>query len=1331
VAVRGRTQRTAQMATPSLVVLPRLKVGPRDDAVERQADRMAEQALAPRAAAFAGPAAAPAGPPAGLPVQPHGRGPMARVLHALRGGRPLPARERADMEARFGTRFDGVRIHTEAPAAAAADELNAHAFAVGEHLAFADGAYRPESNTGRRLLAHELAHVVQSRAAQGAAEPALRRDADDERGFFAGLFDAAGEFLAERGWSMVRRFAPRLEPILRRGPVNWLRDQLAGAFDGVVGTLNRLDPAGALDGLAAVFGGLVERAGGIVAALASGDCQPLFDAVGQLRGFVTEVAGAAWERLTAFLQPVGDFFSRLWSGYGAPAAQWLQDLAGDLWSGIQQLGRDIWDWTQPVRDAAASAWDWVKRQLFGPEEDRGEGDDAGGLVGWVVRKATEAWEWVKEHTRPVWQPVADAAARVAELIPPPFLHELGTQMQQLSGELQQTAGEMEEGAGGRPVAENREALAAALPSVQQVIARVREVLVGAGQWLLDRLAALGSGVGTLLGRLRASSLLSALAGALGWLESAAQRLLAWASDGVLALFNRLVQGFDSLTPFFERVLATVRQVIDVMGDLLRLPQLVLGAVWRLIPECIREPVKNFLVQQILGRIPVFGQLFTNPDLWTRVQQTALEILRQAFVDGDLPRAAWTFFQAMLRILGLPPELVVRILAKAAQAIGDVLADPIGFLVNLLRAMRAGFGLFFDNVGTHLLNGVAGWLFGHLSAAGIRPPADFSLRSVLGFVLEVLGITVDNVFRRLAQRVGEGVVQRLRRMLDVATGVWSFVAVLVTEGPAGLWAQIQDRLANLWDSVVEGVIGWITDRVITRASQWLLSLLDVTGIMPVINTLVAVYRAIESFVQYLREILEMVSRVLDGVLGIARGQLDEAAGFLERAMADSLPVAIGFLANQFGLGNIAERMQELIAPVRERVDGAIDWLIERALRLGQALLDMARRGVAAVRGAAGRLRDWWRERFGFRGADGQSHQLYFRGEGANAEVIIESEPKSFPQFIAGIAETNTNRTQRRQAQDLYDQLRRVQREAPPGSEPDRSAEIVDLANRLGQACAALMGPGGDESSEPPRYAALTDGFGTEVEVSRLTHRHVPGDEPSLGGGRWDHLNRRRHGGGSYYILGHLLNHHLGGPGNTWANITPLTRSANSQMSSSFEETVKRAVNTEQRPVYFKVRAHFDGQPVRADLVSGLRSADNPNDDERAIADVIEAEQSVPTRVTGEAREIPAGAAPGTPPSRSGPEIARLDVRNQIETDPSEYVVGDAARTTVYLSSAPLEQLRQLPRVDDELARRIQERASRVGPFRTSAQFLRETLTPPDVWAGFARSSRFSVRLYRRT
>lgn len=76
-------------------------------------------------------------------------------------GRPLDRDTRSDMEARFGHNFSSVRVHTDSRAAESARALGADAYTVGEHIAFDAGQHRPHTAAGRRLLAHELVHVIQ------------------------------------------------------------------------------------------------------------------------------------------------------------------------------------------------------------------------------------------------------------------------------------------------------------------------------------------------------------------------------------------------------------------------------------------------------------------------------------------------------------------------------------------------------------------------------------------------------------------------------------------------------------------------------------------------------------------------------------------------------------------------------------------------------------------------------------------------------------------------------------------------------------------------------------------------------------------------------------------------------------------------------------------------------------------------------------------------------------------------------------------------------------------------------------------------------------------
>jgi hypothetical protein len=84
------------------------------------------------------------------------------VSETLRtSGQPLDPGTRATMESRFGIDFSRVRIHTDAQAAKSAQAVNALAYTAGEDVVFAGGHYSPRTAEGQRLIAHELAHVVQ------------------------------------------------------------------------------------------------------------------------------------------------------------------------------------------------------------------------------------------------------------------------------------------------------------------------------------------------------------------------------------------------------------------------------------------------------------------------------------------------------------------------------------------------------------------------------------------------------------------------------------------------------------------------------------------------------------------------------------------------------------------------------------------------------------------------------------------------------------------------------------------------------------------------------------------------------------------------------------------------------------------------------------------------------------------------------------------------------------------------------------------------------------------------------------------------------------------
>jgi hypothetical protein len=136
-------------------------IGASNDPLEQEADRVADQVMAmspnsaandvpPRIQRFSVQASAEIdnSPPS-----------VDRVLSS--SGSALNPGLQQDMQQRFGYDFSNVRVHTDTIAAQSARNVNAIAYTVGDHIVFGEGHFNPISNAGRRLLAHELTHVVQ------------------------------------------------------------------------------------------------------------------------------------------------------------------------------------------------------------------------------------------------------------------------------------------------------------------------------------------------------------------------------------------------------------------------------------------------------------------------------------------------------------------------------------------------------------------------------------------------------------------------------------------------------------------------------------------------------------------------------------------------------------------------------------------------------------------------------------------------------------------------------------------------------------------------------------------------------------------------------------------------------------------------------------------------------------------------------------------------------------------------------------------------------------------------------------------------------------------
>ena len=267
------------------------------------------------------------------------------------------------------------------------------------------------------------------------------------------------------------------------------------------------------------------------------------------------------------------------------------------------------------------------------------------------------------------------------------------------------------------------------------------------------------------------------------------------------------------------------------------------------------------------------------------------------------------------------EMLTSVLSKVADTVTNIIQDPIGFLGNLISGIKQGFENFVGNIWEHLQGGLIGWLTGSLGSMGIQLPDDiFSLSGIFDLVTQILGLTWDYVRGKAVKLFGEPVVAAMEEAVEI-------FQILQSDGLAGVWEYLKDQFSNLKEMVIDQIKEMVITQVITAGVKWIIGLLNPASAF--VKAAMAIYDIIMFFVNRGSQVLELVNSVVDAVGAIASGAVGGAAKLVENALAKSIPVVIGFLASLLGIGDLAQKVQDIVGNIRERVDKAIDKVLLKA------------------------------------------------------------------------------------------------------------------------------------------------------------------------------------------------------------------------------------------------------------------------------------------------------------------------------------------------------------------------------------------------------------------
>lgn len=501
---------------------------------------------------------------------------------------------------------------------------------------------------------------------------------------------------------------------------------------------------------------------------------------------------------------------------------------------------------------------------------------------------------------------------------------------------------------------------------------------------------------------------------------------------------------------------------------------------------------------------------------------------------------------VIKILRDFKNRVLAMLKKAKNAVDLIVADPIGFLKNVLAAIKKGLGQFVDNIWTHLKAGFMAWLFGSLMEAGVEVPKDLSLGSILKLVLQVLGLTYDRLRAKAVKLLGE-------RAVGVIEQVAKFIWTLVTEGPAKLWEMIKEYLSNLKEMIIDAVQEWVITTLIKAAVTKLVSMFNPVG--AIIQAILTIYNVVMFLIERINQILAFVESVVNSVYEIATGQIGAAANWIEKALARTIPIIIAFLARLLGITGITEKIIGIIKKIQSKVDQAIDKVIAKVAAGIGKLVGGVKAGVQAVA-------EWWKKRTPFKTASGASHELYFKGSEKDAVPMVASaDPKPIEYKLKEFLEKAGEATATDEMKKEIGRIGKVQKMVKDlAKDPSKTSTVIAEMRAL------------FDVFEPPTTVKkfdlkMKDGnlngdtVGVHMTVDWLDAAHAKGGTPPSGSALAIVMNRLVTDPGECspdkYVKGHLLNENLGGKGEA-KNLFPITGKANSQHLKSTEKIIKKWV-----------------------------------------------------------------------------------------------------------------------------------------------------------------------------
>lgn len=582
----------------------------------------------------------------------------------------------------------------------------------------------------------------------------------------------------------------------------------------------------------------------------------------------------------------------------------------------------------------------------------------------------------------------------------------------------------------------------------------------------------------------------------------------------------------------------------------------------------------------------------------------------------LEKALDAIIDAIKEIIQLLSDLK-KALERAAAYGKRIIKAPLKFFSNLCKGASEGFHNFVANIGKHLTEAALEWATGEMGEAGIRPPEKYDFKGILSIILQVVGLTVQNLKEIAKKVIGEKYVNMLEKGADLGVKggdkILQIFNILKKEGIGGLWEFIKEQFTDLKEKLMEEAKSFIIVTIVEVAVIKVVSMLiPGAGFISAVKSLIDFLRTLFAKA---RQIVNIITGIIDTFGEVLAGNVAKVSSMVENILAKFLGLAITFLAAILGLGKIGRKINDVIqkkikAPINKAITKMMEKLKGVMTKLGIfKFLDKVDEKIKGGKKwvedkkekAKEKVKEGWEKVKGFvknlfspyTDKSGEKHTLKIEERGGGFDVTRHSLAVSLLTYLDKLQEENKNHNAHSPDFDTYKKLiakakkknteieglltkkwtetngieiRRILgeiaeilKQLPSNITKNKSAmpevKTIDYGSPFANNYSLLR-----RNNTREQNLTSEDGISVTVPLLSLHSKKFVGSEPSSSGSSkfWKDMHRSTLKFANR-VRGHILNHQLWGTGGDVKNLGPIPITANNKMKTDFENPAKEAVH----------------------------------------------------------------------------------------------------------------------------------------------------------------------------